>query len=185
MAGQMFPKTLKALMYIQYAVAVSVILFIGGRYILRLGDPPEPPAQGAEVASLRGFAIFLIDYPLDSRTSERIYAFSDGRISRGLVIDRVEERTNVATIRPALLAAAEQLQQTWCKQTSLPPTPSPTVKAYRLYLTCTTLTGRVFYFAEDQLPPMLVDVLKEAPPLAPRRAQSSGYGGAGRTRQCS
>jgi hypothetical protein len=170
MAGQMFPKALKALVYIRYIVAVFVVLYIGGRYTLRLGDPPGPPTQGAEIASLRGSAIFLLDYPLDSRTSEQIGVFGTGRISRGLVIDRVERRSNGAAIRPALLAAAEQLQQTWCKQTSLPPTPSPTVKAYRLYLTCTTLTGRVFYFTEDQLPLVLVDVLKEAPPLAPRKA---------------
>jgi hypothetical protein len=91
--------------------------------------------------------------------------FSDGRISRGLVVDDVEERTSVVPIRPALLEATKQLQQTWCQQPSLPPTPPPTVETYRLYLTCTTWTGRIFYFSEDHLPAVLVDALHEAPPL--------------------
>ncbi|NTW04458.1 MAG: hypothetical protein HGA19_24875 [Oscillochloris sp.] len=165
MSGRTAPPGAKALVYIPYALAMLVILFIFGRYVLRLGDPPGPPAQGAEIASLRGFGMFILDHPLDSTTREQIGVFSDGGIARWVLIDGVEKRTNDAPIRPALLEAARQFQQTWCAQTVLSPTPTPTVETYRLYLSCTTWTGRIFYFAADQLPLVLVDVLREAPPL--------------------
>jgi hypothetical protein len=168
MAEQRSVTAMKTLFFIGYGVVVLVILFVGGRYVLRLGDPPGPPAQGAEVASLRGFGLLDLDYPPEAKVHERISVFSDGRISHKLVVDGVEDRTNVVPIRPALLESTKQLQQTWCQQTVLPPTPAPTAETYSLYLTCTNLTGRVFYFSRDQLPTVLVDILQEAPPLAPR-----------------
>lgn len=170
MAGRPFPSATKALIFISYGLGVLLMLLIFGRYFLRLGDPPGPPAQGAEVASLRGGGVFVLEHRLDSTTrdSMMISEINGGRLSHSLIVNNVEQRSNGAPIRPALLDAAKHFQQAWCQQTSLPPTPAPTDDTYRLYLSCTTLTGRVFYFSRDQLPTVLVDVLQEAPPLAPR-----------------
>lgn len=169
MSGRIFPTPTKALVYIPYVLAALVILFIFGRYVLRLGDPPGLPAQGAEIASLRGGGIFILDRPLNSTTRELIMVSTvgSGRISHWLMVNGVEERTSGVSIQPALLESVKQFQQTWCQQTSLPPTPPPTIETYRLNLTCTTWTGRVFYFSANELPAVLKDVLQEAPALAP------------------
>lgn len=159
------PIPMKAVVYIPYGLAVLVVLIIFGRYVFRLGDPPDPPAQGEGIASLRGNGIFILDHPLDARTRELIAVFSDGKIDRWVLIDGQQRGSNAVPIRPALLDATLQFQKKWCQQTDLPPTPPPTTETYRLSLTCTAWTGRNFYFAKDQLPQVLVDALQEAPPL--------------------
>jgi hypothetical protein len=146
------------------------MLFIFGRYFLRFGDPSDPPAQGAEVSSLRGGGIFTLEHPLDSTTRDwiMISEINGGLLLHSLIVNNVEQRSSSAPIRPELLEAAKQFRQAWCQQTALPPTPAPTVETYRIDLSCTALTGRVFYFSREQLPTVIVDLLQEAPPLAPR-----------------
>lgn len=165
MSEHVSSRHLKTLVYLPYVAAALVVLFIFGRYVLRLGDPPGPPAQGAEIPSMRGSGIFEIEHPVDARTSELVLVSSKGLIARSLLVDGMQKRSNSTQMRSGLLDAVTQFQQTWCHQTVLPPTPAPTADVYQVRLSCTLWTGRIFYFAKDELPPVLVDVLHEAPPL--------------------
>jgi hypothetical protein len=113
MSGRISPPGAKLLVYIPYALAALMSLFIFGRYVLRLGDPPGPPAQGAEVASLRGGGVFVLEHLLNSTTcdSVMISEINGGLLSHSLVVNNVEQRSNGAPIRPELLDAAKQFQE--------------------------------------------------------------------------